>query len=548
MQPGYWITEDTRTFMSRGYLLPGQTVEQRIRQIAEAAERYLDWPGFAYRMEQYILKGWVSLASPVWSNFGTNRGLPISCNGSFVEDSMESILMTAAEIGMMTKHGAGTSAYIGTLRERGASISGGGASNGPVHFMELFQTHVNIVSQSNVRRGNAAIYLDIRHADIGEFLDCREEGHPIQHLSLGVCIDDAWMEEMIAGDREKRKLWARILKKRFETGYPYLFFSDRVNNEAPAWYRDKHLRIWASNLCTEICQPANEQWSFVCCLSSLNLLHYDAWKDTTLVEDMVAFLDAVIEEYIQKTRDIPLMEKAHAFARDNRAIGLGVLGWHSYLQSINVPFDSTTASALNREIWKEIDKRTRSASQQLAAVYGEAPVCEGYGYRNATRLAVAPTTSSSFILDKVSQGIEPENSNYYTKDLAKGKFTYKNPYLQKLLAEKGRDDAETWRSILLAGGSVQHLDFLNDHEKAVFKTFGEIDPVAIVEQAATRQQYIDQAQSLNLMIHPETPLKDVNELMILGWRMGLKTYYYQRSTNPAQEYVRSLMSCVSCEA
>ncbi|SER28179.1 ribonucleoside-diphosphate reductase alpha chain [Faunimonas pinastri] len=544
----YWLNEDSRTFLSRGYLAEGQTAEGRIRVIAETAERILDKPGFADKFERYMLNGWISLASPVWSNFGTDRGLPISCNGSYLEDTTESILLKTAEIGMMTKHGAGTSAYFGALRGRGAPISGGGISNGPVHFMELVQTHTSVISQANVRRGNCAIYLDIDHPDIDEYLECREEGHPIQHVSLGVCISDAWMEEMIAGDKEKRRVWLRVLRKRFETGYPYLFFTDTVNQNAPQVYRDKGIRIHASNLCTEIALASNELWSFVCCLLSLNLLHYDEWKDSDLVETVTYFLDAVMSEYIEKTADEKLMAAAHRFAVDQRAIGIGTLGWHSYLQSKMLVFDSFEAKLLNIEIHKTIDERSLAASKQMALEYGEPPLLEGYGLRNTTRMAIAPTTSSSFILGQVSPSIEPLNSNYFTKDLAKGKFTYKNPYLQTLLAEYGRDDAETWRSILVAGGSVQHLDFLTDHERNVFKTFGEIDQSEIVAQAAHRQKFIDQAQSINLMIHPDTPLKDVNELMIAGWRMGVKSFYYQRSTNPAQEFVRSLLSCAACEA
>lgn len=544
----YWLNEDSRTFLARGYLLPGQTAEERIRQIAEAAERYLNRPGFANKFENYMLRGWISLASPVWSNFGLARGLPISCNGSYFEDTTESILLKTAEIGMMTKHGAGTSAYLGALRPRGSPISGGGASNGPVHFMELLETHTNVISQAAVRRGSCAVYLDVEHPDIMEFLECREEGSDIHRLSLGVCIGDTWMQEMIDGDREKRKIWTRILKKRFETGYPYLFFRDTVNKTAPPWYRDRGLTIHASNLCSEIALPSHAQWSFVCCLSSLNLLHWDEWKDTDLVQTMTFFLDAVMEEYIRKTQHMPLMQNAHAFARDNRAIGLGVLGWHSYLQSRMIPFESLEAKRLNVEIHRTIHEKSLDATREMASLYGEAPVTQGYGVRNATRLAIAPTTSSSFILGQVSPSVEPLNSNYFIKDLQKGKFTYRNPYLERLLEQKGRNDRATWNSILVAGGSVMGLDFLSEEEKAVFKTFGEIDQTIIIEQAAHRQRFIDQAQSINLMIHPKTPVKDANALLIQAWKLGLKTLYYQRSTNPAQEYVRNLLSCAACEA
>lgn len=550
MEKGYWLNDDSRTFLGRDYLQPGVTPEARIRKIAEAAEEYLGVEGFADKFEDYMMRGWISLASPVWSNFGEpNRGLPISCNGSHFDDDMDSILLKVAEIGKMTQKGAGTSAYFGALRGRGSQISSGGKSDGPVHFMELVQGHTNIISQGAVRRGACAVYLDIEHPDAEEFLECREEGSPIQLLSLGLCVGDEWLESMVAGDKKKQALWRKVLRKRFESGYPYLFFTDTVNRYAPEAYRGRK-RINASNLCTEITQPSDSDWSFVCCLSSLNLLHYDEWKGTDLVETITLFLDAVIQEYIDKTASMPLLRAAHDFARANRAIGVGVLGWHSLLQSKMIPFESGEALALNSEIHQLIDAKSRAASIERGVMVGAAPVCAEVGlpYRNATRLAIAPTTSSSFILGQVSPSVEPENSNYYTKDLQKGKFTYKNPFLKKLLREKGRDSRETWESILVRGGSVQHLDFLSEREKDVFKTFGEIDQTAIVDQAADRQEFIDQAQSINLMIHPSTPIKEVNELILRAWRRGVKTLYYQRSTNPAQEYVRNLISCTSCEA
>jgi len=563
--PGYWLNEDSRAFLSRGYLHNGISAEDRIREIAVAAENLLrrmfrrnnsHWgapepeaiTGFADKFETYMLNGWISLASPVWSNFGTNRGLPISCNGSYFEDTTDSILERTAEIGMMTKQGAGTSAYMGALRARGTPISGGGKSNGPVHFMELIQTTTSVISQASVRRGHCAVYLDIEHADINEFLECREEGHPIQHMSIGVSVGDEWLQAMVDGDKEKRAVWLRILKKRAETGYPYLFFKDTVNRTAPAWYREGGHTIWASNMCTEIFLPSSADWSFVCCLSSINDLHFDAWKDADLVETMTMFLDTVMEEYILKTEGMPHMAKAHAFARDNRALGLGRLGWHSLLQSKMLPFASVKARKLNVEIQRIHDERSYKASEQMAEWFGEAPVCRGYRQRNSTRLAIAPTTSSSFILGQPSQGVEPFDSNYFTKDLQKGKFGFKNPFLDQLLTAKGQNTREVWESILIRGGSVQHLDILSDEEKDVFKTWGEIDQMAIIQQAGDRQRFLDQGQSINVKIHPDTPIKDVNSLVLEAWKQGMKSLYYQRSTNPAQEFVRGLLSCAACEA
>jgi len=544
----FWLNDDSRTFLSRGYIDGDKTAEERIRDIGEAAADILNSYEFADKFCTYMARGYYSLSSPVWSNFGTTKGLPISCNGVYVEDRMESILGKTAEVGMQTKMGAGTSAYLGSLRSRGTAINTGGTADGPVHFANLLETTVDIIAQGNVRRGSCAVYLDIESPDILEFLDTREEGSTIQNLSLGVTIGDEWMQSMIDGDADKRNVWARVLRKRRESGYPYLFFKDTVNNNKPQVLKDKERTIWASNLCSEIALPSAHDESFVCNLASMNLLTYDEWKLTDAVETMITFLDAVMTEYIRKTRGIQFMESSHNFAVRWRALGLGQLGWHSYLQSKGIPFESFDAMLLNAEIAKTIKERSVKASQDLAEKYGEPEGMKGYGLRNLTVAAIAPTTSSSFILGQVSPSIEPLASNYFTKDLAKGKFTYRNPYLKDVLAKHEQDNEETWVSILKRGGSVQHLDFLTQDEKDVFKTFSEISPLIIVQQAAARQKHIDQAQSLNILIHPDVSAKDVNALLIEGWKLGVKTFYYQRSANPAQELVRDIMNCAACEA
>jgi ribonucleoside-diphosphate reductase alpha chain len=451
---------------------------------------------------------------------------------------MDAILDKQAEVGMQTKHGAGTSAYFGDLRGRGEAINSGGTSSGSVHFMELFDKVSSVVSQSNVRRGSFAAYLPIDHPDIKEFLRIRGEGNPIQEMSFGVCIDDEWMRSLIDGDRQKRSTWAALIRKRFETGYPYIFFTDTANQNAPKAYKDKKLKISASNLCSEIALHSSEQESFVCCLSSLNLVKWEEIVETDAIETL---------EYIEKTEDIPFMKPSHEFAKRQRALGVGVLGWHSLLQKQMIPFEGMQAQFLNNEIHKIIRERADKATENLSVLFGEPEHLKGYGRRNMTTMAIAPTTSSSFILGQVSPSIEPLNSNYFTKDLAKGKFTYKNPYLEALLEEKKKNTLATWKSILLKGGSVQHLSFLTDEEKAVFKTFGEISQKEIVIQASQRQRYIDQGQSLNVMISPKCPPKQVSELLIFGWEQGVKSFYYQRSANPSQELARSILSCASCE-
>lgn len=544
----YWLNSHSRIFLERGYLTEGVSPEQRIRDIADNAEKILGITGFSDKFEDYMSRGFYSLSTPVWNNFGTNRGLPVSCFNSHLSDTMHSILYKVAEVGMMSKLGGGTSGFFGDLRERGAKISVGGESSGPVHFMELFDTVADVVSQGSARRGSFAAYLPIEHPDIEEFLQIRSEGHSIQNMSIGITISDEWMQNMVDGDKEKRKIWGKVIQKRFETGYPYIMFSDTSNKNAPQVYQDKNLRIKSSNLCSEIQLLSDETNSFVCVLSSLNLLHWDDIVETDAIETMIYFLDAVNEEFITKTENMQFMEAAREFAKSQRALGMGVLGWHSLLQSKLIPFESMEAKFLNTSIWQTIRQRADNATESLAKSLGEPKLLEGYGRRNVTTLAVAPTTSSSFILGQTSPSIEPLNSNYFVKNLAKGKFTYKNPYLKEILKKYEKNDDDTWKSILIRGGSVQHLDFLTIQEKQIFKTFGEISQKEIVIQAAQRQKYIDQSQSLNLMISPTCSPKEVSALLIDGWNMGIKTFYYQRSANPAQELARSILTCASCES
>lgn len=547
--PFYWLNEESRRFLSRDYLLPGVSAEQRIRQIADYAEGILGIEGFGDKFYDYMARGWYSLATPVWTNFGLRRGLPISCYGSSIEDDSASILFTASEVGMMTKLGGGTSAYFGKLRPRGAPIRDNGYSNGSFSFAKLFDRMIEVFSQGSTRRGQCAAYIDIEHPDLEEWLWIQREGCDIQLLYWGVCVGNEWLQQMRDGDADKRRLWAKVLQARSEVGIPYIFFKDNANNSAPEVYQQLGKRIYASNLCTEIMLPASADESFVCCLSSMNLLHYDEWKDTDAVETMVFFLDAVMEDFIRRVEGIPFMQRAYNFAVRHRALGLGVLGWHSLLQSKRIPIESMDAYRLNTEVFRTIRDRAYNASMDLARRFGEPEYLQGYGRRNATLLAIAPTKSSSFILGQVSPSIEPFMSNYHVKDLAKVKTTFKNPYLQEVLRERGKDTDEVWQSIAARDGSVQHLDFLSDEERDTFKTFSEISQMTLVQQAAQRQAFIDQGQSLNLMIHPETPVRDINLLLLRAAEMGVKSLYYQYSVNAAQEFNRELLlSCRVCEA
>lgn len=543
-----WLTDLSQQFLEAGYLSEGETVDQRVNVIANRAEQILNKPGFAKKFIEYFKKGYYSLSTPIWSNFGTERGLPISCFGSYLEDSMESILKTQAEVGMMTKHGGGTSGYFGNVRPRGAAIKNNGVSSGSVHFMQLFNNLIKVVSQGSTRRGQFAAYLPIDHDDVLEFLKIRSEGAPIQDLSFGVCVSDEWMHSMIKGDATKRTVWAKVLEARANTGYPYLFFTDNVNNNTVDCYKDKGMKITHSNLCTEIMEPDCEDESFVCDLASMNMLYADEWKDTDAIETIIYLLDAVMTEFIEKAKNIPFMNRAVKFAERHRALGLGWLGWHSYLQSKMIPWESMEAKMLNSSFAKYIKEAAYAASAKLAQEYGEPEVCKGYGRRNTVLLAIAPTKSSAFILGQVSEGIEPIRTNIYIHDLQKGKYTIKNKYLEKLLEEKGMNTNAVWDVILKNSGSVQNVDFLSDHEKAVFKTFAEISQKEVVIQAAQRQAYIDQGQSLNLMIHPSVPIKDVNSLLIFAWENGIKSLYYQIGVNAAQNFSRSILECVSCQA
>lgn len=489
-----------------------------------------------------------------------------NCFGSVLDDSIEGILETHAEVGMMSKYGGGTSGYFGKLRPRGASIKNNGKSNGSFSFTPLFDTVINVISQGSSRRGHFAGYIDIDHADIEEWLTIRTEGSPIQNMYYGVVISDEFLQDMIRGDQRKRDIWAKVLQRKRETGVPYIMFGDNVNRGTVDVYKDKNLRIYASNLCSEIALPSTPDESFVCCLSSMNLLYWDEWKDTDAVKILTKFLDAVMTDFINRTEGLKFMEKARAFAIKHRALGLGVLGWHHYLQSKMIPFESFKAIIETRDIFSRMQAQALEASKELAETLGEPEILKGYGRRNTTLMAIAPTRSSSFILGGVSSSIEPLRSNYFIKELNKIRSTAINPALMKLLIEKGYNTEEVWQQIVEDNGSVKNLDFLTQDEKDVFKTFMEINPQAVIKQAAMRQKYIDQSQSLNLMINPNLKGHEINKIYLDAWHAGVKSIYYQYNVNASQELARNMdkekkakaqsagpvmnndSDCTSCEA
>jgi len=542
-----WLNEYSKSFLEKDYLLPKQTVEDRLKVIGDAAEKILGIEGYSEKLQQYIANGWISLSTPMWTNFGTERGLPISCFGVFIDDSVESILSSVAEIGTMSKYGGGTSGYFGKLRPRGSEIKNNGHSNGSKAFLDLFQSCAQSMNQGSVRRGYFSAYQDIDHPDFEEWLNIRAEGDPIKHITWGVCVSDAWLESMKAGDQKKRKIWAKVIQKKFETGLPYIFFTDNANNHesVPEVYKGKN-SIKASQMCTEIMLPSDKENSFVCDLGSMNDFYYEEWKDTDCVEVLTFLLDTAMTEFIDKASKVTFLERSVSFAEKHRALGIGRLGYHSLLQSKMIPFESLQARNINIEIQKNIQHNSLEASKKLAKMFGECEMTKGLGRRNTTTQAIAPTTSSAFIM-QVSQSIEPWMSNYMIKDLSKGKFVIKNSFLEKLLEQKGQNTEEVWESIQKQQGSVLHLDFLTEEEKLVFKTAREISQSEIIIQASHRQKFIDQGQSLNLFITADTKAKEVNELILMAHKMGIKSLYYQHNISSASEFAKNFKYCVACE-
>ncbi len=548
----WWMNDVSRQFLGKDYLLNGQTGEARVCVLAEGFGRRLKRPDLGDKFYDYMSRGWISPASPVWSNYGLPRGLPISCFGTYVEDDTRSILRAHVEVGMMSKHGGGTSLFLNPVRPRGAEIRDNGHSCGSVHFAGMFDKEINVISQGSSRRGECAAYWDIDHPDVPEALEAirNPTGDPetaLKKLSFGLVIRDEWMKALVAGDAAKRERWSLVVKARMKGGYPYLIFIDNARKMQPKEYGELGLTINQSNLCTEIFLSNGPEESFVCCLSSLNMLLYDEWCGTDCVEVLVYFLDTVMEEFIEKARGEYGYDRAVRFAERQRALGMGQLGWHSYLQAKMVPFDSLAANALAAQTSRVIRDQAFAASAKMAVEFGEPVYLKGKGRRHMTLTAIAPNQSSSAILGQVSESTDPMLANCVIKDKQKVKYTYRNPALLALLAAKGKDTPEVVQSVFANQGSVQHLDCLTPHEKAVFKTHREISPMAQVQQAAARMPYVCQGQSMNLLIDPKADLKQVNKVYLTAWELGVKSIYYQKNVSAAQELVHDLTSCSACE-
>jgi ribonucleoside-diphosphate reductase alpha chain len=549
-----WMNEISLATISKGYLLPGETPRKAYKRVSEAVANRLKRPELANKFFKYMWKGWLNLASPVLSNTGTERGLPISCFGIDTPDSIRGIGLTNAELMRLSSLGGGVGIGLSRVRERGTSITGNGYSEGVVPWAKIYDSTIIATNQGAVRRGAASVNLDINHGDIKEFLQIRRpKGDPNrQCLNLHQCVvvDDEFMQRLERRDPEAIELWLEILKSRVETGEPYLMFKDNVNKDNPQAYIKNNLEVSMTNICTEITLHTDEEHSFICCLSSVNLARYDEWKDTDLIETAIYFLDGVLEEFLYKTDGKDSLIRSHRSAKKGRAIGLGVLGWHTFLQQKGLPFSSVSSTSYTNKIFSQIKSQAEAASRKLAEEYGEPEWCKGTGMRNTHLLAIAPTVSNSTISGGVSAGIEPIPANIYTFNSGKGTFIRKNPVLEHYLEERGHNTEEVWDQIIKDKGSVMGLpnEIMAPDDKEIFLTFTEINQLALIQQAAIRQQYLDQTQSLNLSFDPTDSPKWINQVHIEAWRLGLKTLYYLRTDSVISGDIgsRTTEDCLGC--
>ena len=549
-----YFDEISLATISKGYLLPGETPKKAYRRVAVAASIRLNRPDLENKFFKILWNGWLGLASPVLSNMGTSRGLPISCFGIDTPDSIRGIGLTNAELMKLTSVGGGVGISLSRIRGRGTEIKGNGKSEGVVPWAKIYDSTIIATNQGSVRRGAASVNLDINHFDIDEFLEIRRaKGDPNrQCLNLHQCvvIDDIFMRKLEARDQVAMERWTKILKARMETGEPYIMFKDNVNKQNPISYLMNNLDVSMTNICTEITLHTDEEHSFICCLSSLNLAKYDEWKDTDTVQMSIYFLDGVMQEFIDKTSGKESMIRTYNHAKKGRALGLGVMGWHTFLQQKQVPFNSIASTAYTHNVFSKIKMEAEAASRQLAVEYGEPVWCRGTGMRNTHLLAIAPTVSNSVITGGISAGIEPLPANIYTFNGAKGTFIRKNKVLEVMLDTKGENKDKWWDQMLRDNGSVLNLPdtVLTPDEKELFLTFPEINQLELVRQAAIRQRYIDQTQSLNLSFDPQDSPKWINQVHIEAWKLGIKTLYYLRTDSVIKGDLGSRQAdCVSCD-
>jgi ribonucleoside-diphosphate reductase alpha chain len=564
--------------ISKTYLQSGEKPKDAYWRVATAVAKRLDKPQLATKFFDYIWKGWLCLATPVLSNTGTDRGLPISCFGIDVGDSIFDIGSKNLELMLLAKHGGGVGIGINMIRPAGSKITGNGTSDGIVPFAKIYDSTILATNQGSVRRGAASVNIKIEHKDFEDFLEIREPKGDVNRQSLNlhqcVVVSDKFMKKVDEGDSEARRKWGKLLQKRKATGEPYIMYKGNVNKANPEMYKKNGLKVHMTNICSEIVLHTDEQHSFVCCLSSLNLAKYDEWKDTDLVYTSTIFLDGVLEEFLQRAKNMKGFENSVRSAERGRALGLGVLGWHTYLQQKGLPFEGLQAQFETRKIFSQMKIESESASRDLASEYGEPLWCKESGFRNTHLRAVAPTVSNSKLSGNVSSGIEPWAANVFTEQTSKGTFIRKNPELERVLRKIGKNNKEVWDKILEDGGSVMGLDFLDEwcfldgklvecnevteesHKgrcnsvKDVFKTFKEINQLDLVRQAGVRQQYIDQAVSLNLAFPATAEPKWINQVHLEAWKQGVKTLYYMRTESVLRgDIAQKAMDpeCVSCE-
>ena len=559
--PAWGNNEVYKTTIGGSYLLPGETPRDAYMRVATTVAKRLYRPEMADTFFDYIWKGWLCLASPVLSNTGTDRGLPISCFGIDVADSIQDIGKKNLEMMLLAKHGGGVGIGVNMIRPAGANITNNGTSDGVVPFCKIYDSTILATNQGSVRRGAASVNINIEHDDFEEWLEIREPKGDVnrQSLNLHQCavVGDKFMRAIEAGDKAARRKWSKLIQKRKATGEPYVLFKGNTNKQNPQAYKDNALKVHMTNICSEIVLHTDESHSFVCCLSSLNLAKYDEWRNTNLIYDSIWFLDGVLEEFIQRAKYRYGFENAVRSAEKGRALGLGVLGWHTYLQEKGLPFESLSAQFETRRIFSQIKIESERASRALAETYGEPLWCRGTGFRNTHLRAIAPTVSNSKLSGNVSPGIEPWAANVFTEQTAKGTFIRKNPTLIKVLRKHKLNNEEIWNKILADGGSVQNISELEDitiaHDipvKEVFKTFKEINQLELVNQAGIRQQYIDQSVSLNLAFPSQATPKWINKVHMEAWKKGIKTLYYVRTESVLRgDIADAAMSedCLACD-
>ena len=551
--PEWGDTEVYKKTIAGGYLLSGESPKDAYNRVCNTVATRLDKPEMAETFFQYIWNGWLCLASPVLSNTGTDRGLPISCFGIDVADSIIDIGQKNLEMMLLAKHGGGVGIGINQIRPAGANIKGNGTSDGVVPFCKIYDSTILATNQGSVRRGAASVNINIEHPDFNDWIEIREPKGDVnrQSLNLHQCavIGDKFMRRLEGGDSEARAKWGKLLQKRKATGEPYILFKGNTNKNNPQAYKQNALKVHMTNICSEITLHTDENHSFICCLSSLNLAKYDEWKNTNIIYDSIWFLDGVLEEFIQKSKYRKGFENSVRSAEKGRALGLGVLGWHTYLQERGLPFEGLLSQYETRKIFSQIKIESERASMALADAYGEPLWCVGTGMRNTHLRAIAPTVSNSKLSGNVSPGIEPWAANIFTEQSAKGTFIRKNPTLEALLESKNINSKEIWEKILADGGSVQDLKELDDDTKEVFKTFKELNQLELVRQAGIRQQYIDQSVSLNLAFPSEATPKWINKVHMDAWRKGVKTLYYMRTESVLRGDIANtaMDDCVACD-